>query len=801
MSKSLIVVESPAKVKTISKFLGKDFTVKASMGHIRDLPERELSVDIENSFNPKYIIIKGKQKLVKEIKDAAQKVDNILLATDPDREGEAICWHLAHELRGVRKPINRITFNEITESAVKNALKHPGDIDQDLVDAQQARRVLDRLVGYQISPILGRTIKWGLSAGRVQSVAVRFICEREDEIEAFVPEEYWTITAKLKGKNTNPFEAKLFQIDKEKAKVENEEQAKAIVKEAGGEKFIVDKIDRKERKRSPVPPFITSNLQQEASRKLRFTAKKTMDTAQQLYEGLEISDEGMVGLITYMRTDSTRVANEAIESVRNFINEKYGLAYLPDKPVYYRSKKGAQDAHEAIRPTSVLRTPESVRQFLKRDQYALYDLIWKRFVASQMNPAILDVTTVDIKAGRYTFRATGSIIKFKGFMSVYMEGRDESSSKETKESEEMEDKESILPELSVGEVLQLLGLIPEQHFTQPPPRYTEATLVKALEEKGIGRPSTYVAIISTIQEREYVVKEQGKFVPLEIGRLVNSVLIKSFPEVIDVEFTARMENELDGVEEGKRKWVKVLEEFYGPFSQSLKKAPDTIRSAKKDMEEVTDEVCGLCGKKMVIKWGKYGRFLSCSGYPECKNTKELNHEEKASEEPETTKEVCEKCGSQMVIKAGRYGKFLACSGYPKCKNTKQLGQNKEIHPDEPTDEVCEKCGKPMVIKTGRYGKFMACSRYPECKTARPLSTGVKCPRPGCGGYIAERRSKRGKVFYGCSNYPDCDFVSWDRPVSQKCPNCGASFLVEKASKDKGNYLACINKECGFTEAK
>jgi len=789
MPKSLIVVESPTKVRTIGKFLGRDYTVKASMGHVRDLPEKELSVDIENGFTPKYVIIRGKQKVVKQIRDAAQEVDHILLATDPDREGEAICWHLAHELKRTKKPMNRITFNEITKNAVLNAIRHPGKIDQKLVDAQQARRVLDRLVGYQISPILGRTIKWGLSAGRVQSVAVRLICEREDEIEAFVPEEYWSITAKLKGENTDPFEAKLFQVDKKKAKVENEEQAKAIVKEAGGEKFIVGKINRKEQKRSPVPPFITSKLQQEAARKLRFTAKKTMSVAQQLYEGLEIGDEGSVGLITYMRTDSTRVANEAIGSVREFIGERYGSDYLPGKPIYYRSKKGAQDAHEAVRPTSVMRTPESIKQFLKRDQYALYGLIWRRFVASQMKPAIFDVTTVDINAGRYTFRATGSIIKFRGFMSVYMEGRDDSSE---------EDKESILPELVVGQILQLLGLTPEQHFTQPPPRYSEATLVKALEENGIGRPSTYAAIISTIQDRDYVRKEQGRFVATEMGRLVNNVLIKSFPEIIDVEFTAKMEAELDDVEDGKRKWVEVLKEFYGPFSQSLKKAPDTIREAKKDMEEVTDEVCELCGKKMVIKWGRYGRFLSCSGFPECKNTKELNHQENSSNEPESTDEVCEKCGSPMVIKVGRYGRFLACSAYPKCKNTKQIGQDKKA-PDEPTNEVCEKCGSPMVIKTGRYGRFLACSRYPECRTARPLSTGVDCPRPDCDGYIGEKRSKRGKVFYGCSNYPDCDFVLWNKPVSRKCPECGAPFLVEKTSKAKGDYLACINKECGYSE--
>ena len=789
MPKSLVVVESPTKVRTISKFLGQGFTVRASMGHVRDLPENELSVDVQNGFTPKYVTIERKRKVVKQIRDAASQVDSILIATDPDREGEAIGWHLVHELRNAKKPVSRITFNEITESAVRNAIKHPGKIDQHLVDAQQARRILDRLVGYQISPILGRTIRWGLSAGRVQSVAVRLICEREEEIKAFVPEEYWSITAKLKGEKTEPFEAKLFRIDQKKAKVENEEQAKTVVEEAGREKFIVDKIERKERKRSPVPPFITSNLQQEAARKLRFTAKKTMAVAQQLYEGLQIGDEGMLGLITYMRTDSTRVAKEAIDSVRQLIGDRYGSAYLPGKPVYYRSKKGAQDAHEAIRPASVERTPESIKQFLKRDQYALYDLIWKRFVASQMKPAIFDVTTVDIKAGKYTFRANGSIIKFRGFMSVYLEGKDDSLE---------EDKESILPELIENQILQLLGLTPEQHFTQPPPRYSESTLVKALEEKGIGRPSTYADILSKIQDRDYVVKERGRFMPTEMGTLVNALLVKSFPEVIDVEFTAKMETELDDVEDGKRRWVEVLEEFYGPFSQSLKKAPETIRAAKKDMEEVTDEVCEVCGKNMVIKWGRYGRFLACSGYPECKNTKELNHEEEASQE--TTEEVCEKCGSPMVVKTGRYGKFLACSAYPECKNTKQIGQDKKA-PDEPTDEICENCGSPMVIKTGRYGRFLACSKYPECKTARPLSIGVDCPKPDCDGYIAEKRSKRGRVFYGCSNYPKCEFVLWNKPIPRKCPECGAPFLVEKTSKAKGEYLACINKECGYSQAR
>jgi len=745
MSKSLVVVESPAKVKTISKFLGRDYTVKASMGHVRDLPSTGLAVDIENNFKPEYVIIDGKKKVVNEIKKAAENVEQILIATDPDREGEAISWHLAHVLKTNHVPVNRITFNEITKTAVQNAIKHQGQINQDLVDAQQARRVLDRLVGYQISPILGKTIKWGLSAGRVQSVAVRLICDREDEILAFVPEEYWTIAALLKGEKTSQFEAKLFEIDKKKAKIENEEQAKAILKDLDGKQFIVDKIERKERKKNPVPPFITSKLQQEAARKLRLTVKNTMRIAQDLYEGVDLGDEGAVGLITYMRTDSTRVAKEAIDSVRDFIGQNYGSDYLPGNAVHYASKKGAQDAHEAIRPTSVERTPAIVKKYLSEDQYNLYDLVWKRFVASQMKPAIFDVTTVDIKAGKYTFRANGSIIKFKGFISVYMEGIDEDSD---------EDKEAILPELTIGQLLKLLNLVPEQHFTQPPPRYTEATLVKILEEKGIGRPSTYATIISTIQDREYVKKEQGKFIPTEMGRLVNNALMKSFPEIMDVEFTAKMETELDDIEDGKIKWVDVLKEFYGPFSKSLENAPEKIKAAKKDMEEATEEICDQCGKNMVIKFGRYGKFLACSGFPECKNTKQLNGKESKPVEP------------------------------------------------EPSDEICEKCGSPMVIRTSRYGsKFLSCSQYPKCKATKPLSTGIKCPKPGCDGDLVERRSKRGKMFYGCSKYPDCDLVLWNKPIAQPCPKCKSPFLVEKVSKAKGNYLACATEGCDYSENK
>ena len=749
MPKSLVIVESPAKAKTINKFLGRNYVVKASIGHIRDLPKKGLAVDIENDFKPEYTTTQS--KVVKELRASAKDADTIYLAADPDREGEAICWHLAHVLKSTKKPIHRVTFNEITKKAIQDAVKNPGNINQDLVDAQQARRVLDRLVGYQISPILWRNVKGGLSAGRVQSVAVRLICEREAEREAFVPQEYWSITAKLKGEEIVPFEARLFKIGSKKADIQtygfiiDEEKAKAIVEDAKDKPFIVQDVQRKERKRSPVPPFITSTMQQEAAGKLRFSTKMTMLTAQRLYEGIDIGSEGPVGLITYMRTDSTRVANEALTAVRSYIKETYGKEYIPAKAVHYRSKKGAQEAHEAIRPTAMDRPPEAIKQYLSNEQYKLYELIWKRFVASQMKPAILDVTTVDITAGNYIFRSTGSIVKFPGFMIVYMEEKDEE--KDSAASE----KEIILPELKVGELLELLNLAPKQHFTQPPPRYSERSLVKELEERGIGRPSTYASIISTIQDREYVVKEKGSFNPTEIGKMVNQVLVKSFPDILDVQFTANMENKLDDVEEGKTNWVKVLREFYGPFSKALEAAPDAIYNAKKEMEEVSDEVCEKCGKPMIVKWGRYGQFLGCSGYPECRNIKPYHGDEAPPE-------------------------------------------------DESTDEICDKCGKPMVIKTSRAGgKFLACTGYPECKNAKSINIGVDCPEPDCDGYIGERRSKRGRIFYGCSRYPDCKFALWDKPVLKKCPQCDAPFLVEKKTKAKGEYLACSKKECGYTE--
>lgn len=756
MPKSLVVVESPAKAKTIEKILGKDFIVDSSVGHIRDLPRKELGVDVDNHFKPKYVMIRGKGPVVKAIQEKAKKVDCIYLAADPDREGEAICWHLATELKKAKKPIYRIIYNEVTQSAILEAIENPGTIDQALVDAQQARRVLDRLVGYKISPILWRSVKPGLSAGRVQSVAVRLICEREAEIEAFNPEEYWTLTATLTPKpKQHLFPAKLHKIGTKKGEINNygfkidEERAEELASDAKEQTYIVEKVLKRERKQNTAAPFITSTLQQEASRKLRFTAKKTMMVAQKLYEGLDIGKEGLIGLITYMRTDSTRVAQEALTAVRKHIKATYGPDYLPSRAITHKRKSGAQDAHEAIRPTTPLRTPDSLKQHLTKDQYRLYELIWKRFIASQMKPAILDATTIDIKAGRYIFRATGSVIKFDGFRRVYMEGQDDVAT-----NGKNGDGENVnLPEVKEGEKLDLRKLDPKQHFTQPPPRYNEATLVKALEAKEIGRPSTYASIISTIQDREYITKEQQRLHPTDVGKLVNELLIHGFPEIVDVEFTKDMEQKLDTIAEGKVDWVDTLGEFYPPFQEALEEAPDKMYEARKAMEVESDEKCEKCGENMIVKWGRYGRFLGCSNYPECENIKAINGDNTPAAEPEVTDTQCEKCGELMVIKQSRTGaRFLACSGYPKCKN------------------------------------------------AKPIPMGVDCPEPDCDGYLGERRSKRGKVFYGCSNYPKCGFASWDKPIPEPCPKCEATYLVEKVQKSGDTIKACATKECEYTNS-
>lgn len=749
MGQSLVIVESPAKARTIKKYLGRGYQVVASVGHIKDLPEKELGVDIKKNFEPTYVIIKGKQKVLKKIIEAAEKADNVFLAPDPDREGEAIAWHIGEEIakKSKKKKIHRILFNEITEKAIKEAIKNPHALDKNLFDAQQARRVLDRLVGYQISPILWKKVRRGLSAGRVQSVAVRIVCEREAEIAVFVSKEYWSIVAHLEGSREPIFEAKLAKIKGENAEVPNEKSAKDIAAELEKLPFILEKITKSERKRNPTPPFITSKLQQEAARKLGFTARKTMALAQQLYEGVELGEAGLVGLITYMRTDSPRVSDTALDAVRSYIKEKYGREYLPSEPNQYKGKRSAQEAHEAIRPTSLAHPPEAVEAYLEKDALRLYELIWKRFVASQMNPALFDQTAFDITAGRYAFRATGQIMRFPGFMAVYMEGVDEEQAKDEEEN-------PTLPELGEGENLKLLGLDPNQHFTQPPPRFTEASLVKELEECGIGRPSTYAAILSTIQDKEYVKKTEGRFFPTELGKLVNDLLVGSFPEIMDVGFTAQMEEELDDVEEGKRTWVATLKDFYGPFEKALKSAATQMRDVKKQ-QVMTEYTCKKCGSSMVIKWGRHGEFLACSRYPDCKTTREFRRTEE--------------------------------------------GQIKMAE-QKTTDEKCEKCGSPMLVKRGRFGEFLACSRYPECKTTKSIGVGVNCPE--CGAELVARRSGKGKTFYGCSKYPKCKFALWNKPVPGPCPKCGCPLLTEKyVKKTNENIIACPQKECGYQAAK
>lgn len=697
MSKYLVIVESPAKAKTIGKFLGKRYTVKASMGHIRDLPRSQFGVDVENDFTPKYISIRGKGDLVKELRTAAKKASKILLATDPDREGEAIAWHLQHLLDINREEECRVEFNEITKDAVQNAMQHPRAIDESRVDAQQARRILDRLVGYKLSPLLWRKVKKGLSAGRVQSVAVRLICDREEEINAFEQEEYWSLTGLFrKEKTRTDIEAKLIQYNQKKIAISNEEGAQRIIKELDGSQYTVADVKKRQKTRNPAAPFTTSTLQQEAYRKLNFAARKTMQVAQQLYEGLDIGPEGTVGLVTYIRTDSTRIAETAQQEAAEYIEQNFGSEYKPAKPKQYSTKGRVQNAHEAIRPSSLGRTPDSIKQFLSRDQFRLYKLVWDRFLASQMTPAVLDTTTVDIEARDYVFRANGSVVKFPGFMKVYTESQDNSDTKDNNESDE----ERTFPELTKGMVLELKSLTPKQHFTQPPPRFTDATLVKALEENGIGRPSTYAPIVETIQKRGYVIKEEKQFHPTELGFVVVALLKEHFPDIINIQFTAELEDKLDLVEEDDENWVQIVREFYEPFKETLEEAEQNIGVVEIE-EEVSDE-------------------------------------------------VCEKCGRNLVVKMGRYGKFLACPGFPDCRNT-----------------------KPIVE-----------------------STGVPCPE--CGGDVVLKRSKKGRKFFGCNNYPNCGFVSWDLPTNKHCPQCN-SLLVQKSGGSKGTVLACTGAGCKYRE--
>ena len=797
MAKSLVIVESPAKAKTIGKYLGKEYVVKASLGHVKDLPKKDLAVDVEHDFTPRYEVIEGKKKLIAELKQAAKGVDSVYLAADPDREGEAICWHLKEELepKKASKPaIFRVMFNEITAAAVKKAFERPLAVNVHLVEAQQARRVLDRLVGYKISPLLWDKVRRGLSAGRVQTVAVRLIVEREREIRAFQKQEYWTIDVALNAKKPPVLTARLNKKGEETPQIGNEATASEIVADLDGASYVVKSVATREKKRNPVPPFITSTLQQESSRKLRFSVKRTMMLAQGLYEGKELGTEGAVGLITYMRTDSTRVSEDALAGVREFVGERYGQEFLPKSPNIYKTKKDAQDAHEAIRPTSVLRTPESLEKLLAEDELKLYRLIWMRFVASQMQPALFDQTTIDVAAdGKskvpYVFRATGSVLKFDGFLKVYEEGKDQ-------KDEDDEDLKHKLPVVAEGETLRFKEILPEQHFTEPPPRYNEATLVKKLEADGVGRPSTYASILSTIQDREYVKKEGGKFIPTELGMVVTDLLLESFNDLFEVSYTARMEEELDEIEEGKLEWRVAMAEFYERFQKDLEHAGRNMTDIKR-MEKPTDLVCEKCGKPMVIKWGKHGSFIACTGYPECTNTRELTVDlpdvDKAALGEQDEQEYCENCGRPMVLKKGRFGQFFACSGYPDCKTTKQIGG--EQRKDVPLEEKCPQCGNHLVQKYGRYGEFVACSNYPTCKYVKQKTIGVKCPN--CSeGEIVERRSKRGRTFYGCNRYPDCDFVAWGKPVPEKCPECGSSYLIEKFLK-AGVVAQCPNAECKY----
>ena len=753
---TLVIVESPAKATTIKKYLGKGFDVKASVGHVKDLPKASIGIDIEHDFQPKYVVIESKNKIIAEIKAAAKRASQVLLAPDPDREGEAIAWHIADEIRSSNANIHRVMFNEITKKAVLEAIEHPLPLDAKKYESQQARRVLDRLVGYQISPILWTKVRRGLSAGRVQSVAVRLLVEREEEIKAFQTEEYWTVEVQVEGSSPPPFTARVVRLDGDKPVLVHEGQATQALDIVRQASLRVASVERKERRKNAPPPFITSRLQQEASSKLRFSPKRTMGLAQRLYEGIELGAEGPTGLITYMRTDSTRISDDAVREVRTLITGRYSPAHLPSEPNFFKSKKSAQDAHEAIRPTLLDHDPELVRALLTEsgagrdareteDLIKLYTLIWNRFVACQMAPAVFDQTTIEIEAGRVGLRASGQVMRFPGFLDVYAETQEDTVSDD--------DSGGSLPDVKEGEILRLIAENPEQHFTQPPPRFSEATLVRELEEKGIGRPSTYAAILSTVQDRGYAEKKEGRLAPTELGVVVNGLLVKSFPDILNTDFTAQMEEQLDEVEEGAVDWIKLLHDFYQPFERDLARAKVEMRDIKRE-EQPTEEVCEKCGKPMVIKWGRNGYFLACSGYPECRNTKEY---------------------------------------------TRNPDGTLTVHPaTRPSDQTCPACGSSMVVRRGRFGEFLACSRYPECKTTSPMSLGVTCPRPNCGGYLTEKRSRRGKVFFGCSNYTKskCDFVSWDRPVPKPCPQCGAVFIVQKVLRS-GTRLRCLAEGCGW----
>jgi DNA topoisomerase-1 len=736
MEKSLLIVESPAKAKTINKYLGKDYIVEASVGHIKNLPKSKLSVDVENGFEVLYETIAGKESVVEKLRTHAEKAKTVFIATDPDREGEAIAAHIAGELKGINKNIKRVLFHEITESGVKDGMAHPKKIDQHLVMSQQARRALDRIVGYKVTPFIWKTMYYGLSAGRVQSVTVRIICDREVLIRGFVPEEYWSMTAEFRTLDEEKFLAKLTKVAGEDPRIPDETTMKGYLEDIPKHQFKIGAINRRIVKRNAPAPFITSTLQQEAARRLRMSTKRAMILAQKLYEGVNIGDEGPTGLITYMRTDSTRLSSEAVAQVREYIYNNYGKEYLPKEPRLFKKGKSSQDAHEAIRPTSIKYAPKTIKKYLDKDMYALYELIWNRFVACQMNPAEFEQISIDVEGGDYLFRATDQKAKFRGFLQVFDDIAEESAA----ENEDTDPTSKLPEQLVQGQKTAINDVLPRQHFTKPPARYTEASLVKELESLGIGRPSTYALIVSTVIDRNYVEQKERKLFATDLGMQVNSLLLAHFPEIVNIQFTARMENELDTIASGKQEYIKVMQDFYEPFYRSVEKASSLAGSIKKSLQTTTEELCELCGKPMVIKWGRNGRFMACSGYPECKNTKPLA--EDAQKHQHVVGGKCELCGGDMVVKGGRFGTFLGCSNYPACKNTK------------------------------------------------PISMGIKCPK--CTqGELVERKTKKGKrVFYGCSRYPDCDFASWDKPVNQACPACHNAYIVSKYSKTKGNYLMC-----------
>ncbi|MBU2490938.1 MAG: type I DNA topoisomerase [Proteobacteria bacterium] len=752
MSKPLVIVESPTKVRTLKKYLGKDYNVEATVGHVMDLPQKDLGIDTQHGFSPTYQVIPGKQKVVACLKKAAGSAMEIYLAPDPDREGEAIAWHTSEILKKKGRTFHRVLFHELTKNAILKAMSAPQELDKSKFDAQQVRRILDRLVGYQVSPLLWRKVKGGLSAGRVQSVAVRIICERERAIQAFEPQEYWSFTAALEKGGPPKFLARLAKKNGKKLTIENQETAEAVEKDLADVSWAVDQVVKKTVKKNPPPPFTTSKMQQDAIRRLRFTAKKAMAVAQQLYEGVDLGPGELEGLITYMRTDSTRIADEAALEALDHVEKTFGREYRPDKPRQYRNTKKVQDAHEAIRPTSVANTPEAMAPFLSADQLALYTLIWQRFVASQMATALVDQTSVTVSAGLYQFAASGSTLKFPGYLAL------------TKEEEDPQKSVDLLPNLEKGDALNCLDLEKKQHFTQPPPRFSEGTLVKELEENGIGRPSTYAAILSTIRVKNYVELLKGYFRPSELGFIVNDLLTSTFGDVFDVDFTAQMEDRLDQVEAAQINPGDVLESFYQSFKKDLDQAEERMVSAK-GVGLVTPLSCPTCQKPLHIKVGKNGPFLACSGYPDCRFTRNYIRDEKGG----------------LVME--------------------------EVEEAQPTDEVCEKCGLPMMLKKGKFGPFYACSGYPECKNTRSANggtsraTGVKCPEEGCPGELVEKRSKRGKIFFGCNRYPDCKYATWDQPVPKACPACAGPFLVEKTSKKTGPYLVCPAQDCGYRENK